>query len=270
MNRHNPPSYPHGNLHRQPEHKNGLARTREMDRRILISDNLGKLNYIVSFDEDLRDTDEGVRTVWNVKVLVPSPEGEEVTLYDSWSDSYETAAKDFRRNVEAYENLVKSQCRHVDDISLYADRIGYRKMDVPPCCWTCEYSFSKERSGHGVEWKGMAKGKMRCHCPDLFRLFSRDGVDVKDIMDGRTDKNWLDVHPFVDPDGVCENYKRREDKIPLPPLPPPSPHSPLPPPPAPPFCPDPRRVHRDGNMVIDAGSAKEPKIRSKETPWLRS
>jgi len=263
MNRHNPPFHPHGNPHCPPEQKNGLARTREMDRRVLISDNIGNLNYIVSFNEGVIDTDEGVKTVWVVKVLVPSPEGEEVTLYDSWSDDYEIAAKDYRRNVETYENLVKSQCRHVDDISLYADRIGYRKMDIPPCCWTCAYSFTQERMGHchNVDWNGMAKGKMRCHCPDLFRLFSRDGVDVKDIMDGRTDRNWLDVKPLVDPDGVCRNYRRREENdIPSPIYPPPhqphSPHDHV-------FGPEIKKKRPDGTMLIDGGSAKTTTIRYK-------
>ena len=211
MNRHNPPFCPPGTPHSEPSQKNGLARSRETDRKIEISDNVGNLTYRVSFNETLAYVDGVPRTVWTTKVMVPSPDGDEVTLYDAWSDDYEIAAKDFRRNVETYENLVKTQCRHVDDIAVYADRIGYRKMVPPPCCWTCRFSFSKDRMGHchDVNWKGVAEGKLRCHCPKIFRLLSPDVVDAEDVMDPRTDEKWLDVNPFVKPDGVCDHWEAR-------------------------------------------------------------
>lgn len=154
-----------------------------------ISDPFSVLRYRVSVAKRQQEYDEAI---WRVKVESHYGKVEPLTIYSEDFDCEAAAKKDFDKNVAMYSDLVSAETKHWQDISIYAERIGYRKID-PDCCGNCAFA----KLACACRCIG-GKRKLECHNPENFREY--------DQLSG--EHAAIDVHPEVSPDGICNNYQR--------------------------------------------------------------
>jgi hypothetical protein len=134
---------------------------------------------------------------------------------------YEDAVKAFSKNVNAYTDIVKAETKNWQDISIYADKIGYKTIN-PDCCANCKYGeLSKDgRCMH-------ERAKLVCTNSKLFILggvFNPDWIPALDYpmppfpephvhergfgySDCRHSFNKL--QPEVQPNGICNSFEKR-------------------------------------------------------------
>lgn len=158
--------------------------------------------------------------------------------------NYEDAAGFFDLTVDQLQALAKLDSRDAQDIRIYAEKTGYRRID-PDCCRNCKWARPADRRNCMFEeWRGRLRGKFFCMNSELYSKRMPDLVPDEGQHDcyhdfARTRWNVIDITPEVDPDGICDGYERRPKETP--PCPPPRP--PVPPPPPGPFPPGPPPPH---------------------------
>ena len=151
-------------------------------------------------------------------VIVTIPGEGEALLLD-----YEKALKIYHEYVEIYTRLVKAETRPMQDMDIYAEKVGYHHT-CPKCCATCRWVRKRQTRNDYIY--GISN-KLECHnpknCAELdFDLDCRAGR----YEPGRWNepKHWrpkkhhpLDLHPNVTAFGVCNNYEtKKQQYVPMP------------------------------------------------------
>lgn len=126
-------------------------------------------------------------------------------------------------NDEIYTRLVKAETRPMQDMDIYAEKVGYHHT-CPKCCATCKWA---KRCKTPDDYIYGISNKLECHnpknCTELdFDLDHRAGH----CEPGRWNepRHWrskehhlLDLHPNVTMFGVCDNYDvRKQQYCPMP------------------------------------------------------
>ena len=96
----------------------------------------------------------------------------------------------YEKCVKQYKHLAIAETRHFQDIKIYADKIGYHKID-PDCCKNCKWSKMVCRHSHHC----YEEQKFLCTNHKLFMLECCE--DPK-----------LMTEPIVQSDGICKHYCR--------------------------------------------------------------
>lgn len=131
---------------------------------------------------------------------------------------YGDAARFFGDMTDQYSRLVRAETRDVQDIRIYADRTGYR-VTAPDCCATCRWGRA---CGKGnclfPDWEKNLRGRYVCTNAKLYLPPRRDlepdrgqHDKVHDYCTGRM--HVVDVHPVVDPLGICDGFERQKDAV---------------------------------------------------------
>lgn len=164
--------------------------------------------------------------------------------------SLREAENDFNRCVRNYGMIVKAESQSVDDISVYADKIEYTRID-PDCCMNCQFcnmDYDRCKTAHHnpMRWHTLV-----CENPENFKFFENlvNPREYRDFMNRNFDNgfhpsmhdqcydmwmpfnraehgDWrllppphvmrnphfysLEVRPRVDFNGHCKHYKRRK------------------------------------------------------------
>jgi len=171
------------------------VRIAETGKTVEIRNPKDELRFKVVLKKETRDT-EDLETVYvyviEVVSYVDDPEGEVIPN----GDEYETlreAEEAFRKTVEEYSLVVKASSAPLDDIEVYADKIGYERID-PDCCFNCEFCEIDERCGR-------RRRHLVCGNEENFRYFenlvNRDGC--RSCRDG-----WRDGR-FCPRANFCQN-----------------------------------------------------------------
>ena len=178
------------------------VRTRETNRTVNLSDNLGLLSYKVSFEETTREDMEGTVEEWTVKVVTPGKEDDPIVVYKETYQDYKAAMDDFNSTIGKYTALVKAQSRPIDDMTIYSEKVGYRKMDLPKCCWTCaNCRFEMKRCGGRL-------GVLTCGNPEVLNLLTGGSIECPDLRKG----SFSEVRPKVEADWTCDWWKEKSEK----------------------------------------------------------
>lgn len=144
------------------------VRIEECQKTVDIKTPNGKLKYSVELGEDYEPTGDGGRlTVYYV--LVRNDEGQPVGNPSRFY-SLVDAEKDFGRNVKNYSLLVKAEQRPVDDITVYADKIGYKRID-PDCCLNCEFCNKEYDRCYTAHHGKYGWYSLVCENPNNFTFF---------------------------------------------------------------------------------------------------
>lgn len=166
-----------------------------------IRDSFGQLRFKV-FMVDMLDyyeetaCDERYRITVDTFCYGPSP----ITILKEFRKHFSEAYAFYLECVEQYKHLAIAETRSFQDIKIYADKIGYHKID-PECCKNCKWSRKVHEHDH------------HCHC--------HDGCDPHDEHKHDNNKYMCmnhelfriahskiihDVEPIVDPYGICKHY----------------------------------------------------------------
>jgi hypothetical protein len=220
-----------------------------------IKDRFMKTRYKVAltdFDGKAPEHDDLTREDRNFQVVVVSFNYDEpVEVVHRDFAVYEEALKFFREESGRFQALAQLDSRDAEDIRIYAERTGYRRID-PDCCRNCKWARPADRRNCMFEeWRGRLRGKFFCMNSELYSALLRDLSPDEGQHDGYHDfaeprRHLLDITPAVDPDGICDGYERRPKDTPPSPPPrpfPPPPPGPLPPGPLPPGPPPPPPPH---------------------------
>ena len=161
-----------------------------------LQDNLGQLHYKVAFytTSRMRERDLVVQNVYVVKVINASNYRYPVLLVEKQFYNKSQAIMEFKKQVENYSTLVKSQSRCLDDINLYKEKINYRKID-PDCCLNCRFCHN-DHTGMHLECHNRNNFVFEPGCPNDNHHYHTD--------------EFLRIFPKVQNNGICDNYKRRD------------------------------------------------------------
>lgn len=144
----------------------------------------------------MRERDLVVQTIYVVKVINASNYRYPVLLVEKQFDNKSEAIMEFKKQVENYSTLVKSQSRSLDDINLYKEKINYHKID-PDCCLNCRFCHNDHTGMH-----------LECHNRNNF-VFEPGCPHYHHQNHYHTDE-FLRIFPKVHNNGICDNYKRRD------------------------------------------------------------
>jgi len=236
-----PPWAPCG-PHRHGQHKDPYIK--ETTKVAEIKDRFMKTRYKVTLSETENAEQPEQKPVFRISaVSYCYEEPKEITRRDF--DTYEESVRFFEDVKKRLGMLARLDSRDAEDIRIYADKIGYRRID-PDCCRNCKWAKPADmRNCMFEEWRGRLRGKFFCMNSELYSeqlpdLDPDEGQhdDFHDFSESR----WhiLNITPVVDPDGICDKgYERRQKETPpcpppRPPMPPPCPPGPFPPGPPPP------------------------------------
>ena len=142
----------------------------------------------------MRERDLVVQNVYVVKVINASNYRYPVLLVEKQFYNKSQAIMEFKKQVENYSTLVKSQSRCLDDINLYKEKINYRKID-PDCCLNCRFCYN-DHTGMHLECHNRNNFVFEPGCPNDNHHYHVD--------------EFLRIFPKVQNNGICDNYKRRD------------------------------------------------------------
>lgn len=132
----------------------------------------------------------------------------------------------FDKCVRNYSDLVKAEVRDFQDISVYKDRIGYRRVK-PECCATCRFA---KRVCVKDDFRFGLSGRLECRNPKNAERFSYDMEEFDNPSRRlRPPGMWqrlpwqgtmlppppppcpgpCAVFPLVDENGLCDNFEER-------------------------------------------------------------
>lgn len=168
----------------------------ETTKVIDLQDNLGQLHYKVAFytTSRMRERDLVIQNIYVVKVINASNSRFPVLLVEKQFHNKSQAIMEFKKQVDNYSALVKSQSRCLDDINLYKEKINYRKID-PDCCLNCKFCHNDHTGIH-----------LECHNRNNFVF---EPGCPHDHQHHHTDE-FLRIFPKVQNNGICDNYQRRD------------------------------------------------------------
>lgn len=144
----------------------------------------------------MRERDLVVQTIYVVKVINASNYRYPVLLVEKQFDNKSEAIMEFKKQVENYSTLVKSQSRSLDDINLYKEKINYHKID-PDCCLNCRFCHNDHTGMH-----------LECHNRNNFVF--EPGCPHDHYPNHYHTDEFLRIFPKVHNNGICDNYKRRD------------------------------------------------------------
>lgn len=151
------------------------VRIAETGKTVEIRDARGILKYSVSLEPGTRvvEDGDGLAEVRVYKVLARSYcDGNEGAICYQ-SDEYRVLAEaecDFKRNVSNYRVLVKATGRPLDDITVFQEKIEYRKID-PDCCYNCVFCNRVFDRCTGGGHKEYSRCHLVCENPENFTVF---------------------------------------------------------------------------------------------------
>lgn len=146
---------------------------------------------------------------WRVTVtaLLPTDKWEQIfdsELFQALAD----ATKCYDENVREYSLIAKVESQHYQDIKIYAEKIGYRKVEE--CCGNCRWCHKKMT---GEPDKMIVRNDKFMSDPKLmppklvclnYKLFAKRITDVE-----APDFDQLRVQPEIDPGCVCDHFEKR-------------------------------------------------------------
>ena len=138
-----------------------------------------------------------------------------LTIVSRDFDSYEDAVRFFDKTVGQYAYLAQAETRDSQDIRIYAERTGYRRI-CPDCCANCVWSRPCLEIQPREERRRDCS-KLICANSRLYEMPKRDlepdtgqHDGCHKFSDGRF--HMIDIQPVVDGDGICDSFERRPDE----------------------------------------------------------
>lgn len=153
-------------------------------------------------------------------IIVSRPDDREPLIFDR---NY--AKKLYDDYVKSYSNLVKAETRDLQDMSVYADKVGYT-LTCPKCCVTCKWACRRVvKNGH-YDWTHKSTGRLECRNPLNQKEYQLPNIESNKQpypvctqppycnKDGSTP---VVLYPKVQAFGLCYNYQKREAQfVPMP------------------------------------------------------
>ena len=149
-------------------------------------------------------------------VIVTVPDEGEPPLLD-----YSIALETYESYVKNYTSLVKAETKEMQDMDIYAEKVGYHHT-CPPCCATCKWCHEHKcpRSNFPLPppMPEPFKKKLECQCPKNVNEFNFD-VDRQDEpchhdiyphYHHPQPRPMPILFPHVKPLGLCDNYEKLE------------------------------------------------------------
>lgn len=149
-----------------------------------IRDNFGQLRFKVFLIDMLDYYEEEICKDDNYRITVdsfcygPGP----VTILKEYRRHFGEAYAFYLKCIDEYKHLALAETRDFQDIEIYADKIGYHKVD-PKCCRNCKWS------------KCIQHHKLVCMNNRLFYAARSKFIG--------------DIQPEVAPDGICNYFDDR-------------------------------------------------------------
>ena len=224
----------HENLiHRRPK-PNSLWNVKEVEKTAEIKDNFGferfkvylyaseeqtilsssveEINFPNSPDQETNE--QSLKPInkkvgWRVTTTSLLPNGDWEPIFDSELFSkLEDATRCYDDNVKEYSLIAKVETKHYQDIKIYAEKIGYHKVEE--CCATCRWCHKKmHQEPHEVTIRhdkfmpDPKKHENRLVCTN-YKLFAKRLTDIE-----RPDFDALRIQPEVRPDCICNHFEKR-------------------------------------------------------------
>lgn len=198
----------------------------EVERTSEIKDNFGYLRFKVYLyavhSNSALSSDVGVPTSkYEVSTTSFMFNNEERTIFTSEQfASLRDAQKCYENNVKQYSMIARIETKHYEDIEIYADKIGYRRVDE--CCANCRwcqpkpFREDKDCSLEPVDGFGRRRpdgwpvprvpghhGRKRVVCTN-YKLFAKRLSDIDD-----PDFDQAKIRPEVDPGCVCNAFEKK-------------------------------------------------------------
>lgn len=127
---------------------------------------------------------------------------------------YPKAVEIYESYVTTYTSLVKAETKDIQDMDIYAEKVGYHHVS-PECCATCKWCQEHK----DTRMPGHRRQKLECHSPKNVNEFNFD-IDRRDSpCHHDVYPHWhhpqlrpMPIFPYVKPLGLCDNYEKLETK----------------------------------------------------------
>lgn len=222
------------------------VRIESINKTLILKTNSGVEKFEVRIFKDVEPAEDTLETtVFRVQVftlpLTEDPDVDNLVYAEKFYDSNE-AEKDFHKQIYNYSIVVQAESKRIDDISVYAKKIGYKIID-PDCCANCEYSIPSNNHHCGpchspcdktllcgnednfTIYEGVMYPYQCYSCPTDARVHPPCHHEMRPVphfIDGRPAANFcgefpprhperkFDIKPKVSPNGHCNRYSRRK------------------------------------------------------------
>lgn len=222
-----------GHHHRYHERPNPCWNVKEVEKTAEIKDNFGFERFkvylyaseetiILSSNADTVELPEDIvepsqpendpekkRSGWRVTVTALLPNEKWEPIFDSkLFIKLDDASKCYADNVKEYSLIAKVETQHYQDIMVYAEKIGYHRVEE--CCANCRWCYRKMS---GEPHRMIVRNDKFMRDPKMihqslvclnYKLFAKRLTDIES-----PDFDQLRVQPEVEPGCVCKHFEKR-------------------------------------------------------------
>ena len=204
---------------RKPRHPSPFWNVKEVEKTAEIKDNFGFERFKVylyaskeRIEAQTNDQNDQIteKNGWRVTVTSLLVDGNWEPIFDSELFlNLDHASRCYEENVREYSMIAKVETRHFQDIKIYAEKIGYHRVEE--CCANCRWCQLKKTSKKDKNLVRIDKfmhdpHQVRCQvavCTN-YKLFAKRLPDVE-----KPDFNMTRIQPEVDLGCVCSNFEKR-------------------------------------------------------------